>query len=64
LREADTSTDPHERKQLRKGAKRWSLRADMLERLARSFRKRAALDEASKQYQRDKAPIVASGSPD
>jgi hypothetical protein len=36
----------------------------MLERLARSFRKRAALDEASKQYQRDKAPIVASGSPD
>ena len=55
LREADSSTDPHERKQLRKGAKRWSLRADMLERLARSFRKRAALDEASRQYHRDKA---------
>ena len=55
LREADTSTDPYERRQLRKGAKRWSLRADMLERLARSFRKRAALDEASRQYRRNKA---------
>ena len=55
LREADTSTDPHERKQLRRGAKRWLLRADMLERLARSFSKRAALDEASRQYHRDKA---------
>ena len=55
LREADTSTDPYERRQLRKGAKRWSLRADMLERLARSFRKRAALDEASRQYHREKA---------
>lgn len=55
LREADTSTDPYERRQLRKGAKRWSLRADMLERLARSFRKRAALDEASRQYRHNKA---------
>ena len=55
LQEADTSTDPRERKQLRRGAKRWSLRADMLERLAKSFRKRAALDEASRQYHRDKA---------
>lgn len=55
LQDADTSTDPHERKQLRRGAKRWSLRADMLERLAKSFRKRAALDEASRQYHRDKA---------
>ena len=55
LREADTSTDLHERKQLRRGAEQWSLRADMLERLARSFRKRAALDEASRQYHRDKA---------
>ena len=55
LREADISTDPHERKQLRRVAKRWSLRADMLERLARSFSKRAALDEASRQYRRDKA---------
>jgi hypothetical protein len=55
LREADISTDPHERNQLRRGAKRWSLRADMLERLAKSFRKRATLDEASRQYHRDKA---------
>ena len=55
LRDADTATDPHVRTQLRRGAKRWSLRADMLERLARSFRKRAALDEASRQYHRDKA---------
>ena len=55
LQEADTSTNRHERKQLRRGAKRWSLRADMLERLARSFSKRAALDEASRQYRRDKA---------
>ena len=53
LQEADTSTDPLERKQLRRGAKRWSLRADMLERLAKSFTKRAALDEASRQYRRD-----------
>ena len=58
LQEADTSTDPHQRKQLRWGAKRWSLRADMLERLAKSFRKRAALDEASRQYHRDKARHV------
>ena len=55
LQEADTSTDPHQRKQLKGGAQRWSLRADMLERLAKSFRKRAALDEASRQYHRDKA---------
>ena len=55
LQEADTATDPQERKQLRRGAKRWSLRADMLERLAKSFRKRAALDEASRKYQRDNA---------
>ena len=55
LREADTSTDPYERKQLRRGARRWSLRADMLQRLAKSFSKRAALDEASRQYRRDKA---------
>lgn len=55
LRDADTATDSHERKQLRMGAKRWSLRADMLERLAKSFRKRADLDEASRQFHRDKA---------
>lgn len=54
LQEADIA-DPHDREQLRRGAKRWSLRADMLDRLAKSFRKRAALDEASKQYRRDKA---------
>ena len=54
LQDAGTSTNPQERKQLRRGAKRWSLRADMLERLAKSFRKRAALDEASRQYHRDK----------
>ena len=53
LQDADTSTDPHERKQLRRGAKRWSLRADMLERLAKSFKKRAALDEASRKYRRE-----------
>ena len=47
--------DPHDREQLRRGAKRWSLRADMLDRVTKSFRKRAALDEASKQYHRDKA---------
>ncbi len=55
LQESDISTDLHERKQLRRGAKRWSLRADMLERLAKSFSKRVALDEASRQYHRDKA---------
>ena len=53
MQDADTSTDPHERKQLRRGAKRWSLRADMLERLAKSFKKRAALDEASRKYRRE-----------
>ena len=54
LQAADIAS-PHERKQLRRGAKRWLLRAEMLERLAKSFRKRAALDEASRQYHRDKA---------
>ena len=54
LEDANNSTDPHERKQLRKASKRWLLRADMLERMTKSFRKRAALDEASKQYHRDR----------
>ena len=51
---------PHERKRLTKGAEQWSLRAEMLARIAKSFRKRAALDEASRQYHRDKA---RQGSP-
>ena len=54
LQEAEKSIDPDERKQLRWGAARLSLRADMLTRLAKSFEKRAALDEESRQYRREK----------
>lgn len=54
LQEADIAR-PHERKQLRSDAEWWSLRAELLARLAKSVRKRAALDEASRQYHRDKA---------
>jgi hypothetical protein len=54
LQEADLA-DGREGKQLRTRAKGWSLRAVMLERLAKSFSKRAALDEASRQYRHDKA---------
>ena len=57
LKEADIANQ-HEREQLRRTAERWSLRAELLERLAKSFRKRAALDEASRQYHRDKARQV------
>lgn len=65
LQDADTSTDSHDRKQLRRGAKRWSLRADMLERLAKSFAKRALLDEASRQFQRENARHdIRPGRPD
>ena len=59
LQDADTA-EPRQRKWLIKGAERWTLRADMLARMAKSFRKRAALDEASRQYHRDKA---RQGSP-
>ena len=55
LLEADASIDPHERKQLHQDAKWWSRRAEMLQRVAKSISKRAALDEGSRQYHRDKA---------
>jgi len=54
LLEASVSTDRDERKLLRRSADRWSQRANMLERLARSFQKRAALDEGSREYQRER----------
>ena len=54
LQAAGTAADPHERRQFREGAERWLLRAAMLDRLVKSFRKRAALDEASRRYRREK----------
>jgi len=58
LLEASTSTDRHERKHLELSAERWSQRAAMLERMKRSFRKRAALDEASHEFKRDRVPTT------
>jgi len=55
LLKATSSTDRDERKSLRRSANRWSQRANMLDRLAKSFLKRTQLDEASRQYQRDRA---------
>jgi hypothetical protein len=54
LKNAATSTDRKARKQLRLSAERWTRRGNMLERIVKSFRKRAALDEASKQYRRNR----------
>lgn len=51
---ASNTSDLYERRRLIKGAKSWSLRADMFDRIGKSFRKRAALDEASRRYRRDK----------
>ena len=50
LQNAAASPDRKNRRQLKLSAAQWTLRGDMLERIAKSFRKRAALDEASKQY--------------
>jgi hypothetical protein len=58
LLEASTSTDRHERKHLERSAERWSQRAAMLERMKKSFRKRAALDDASREFQRDRLPTT------
>lgn len=41
----------NERLQLERSAQAWTLRADMLNRLNKSFEKRAALDRASRQYE-------------
>ena len=54
LQNATTSTDRKDRRQLKLSAERWTRRGDMLERIVKSFRKRAALDEASEQYRRDR----------
>lgn len=54
LQDAAISTNRNERKRLRLSAKRWTRRGDMLERIVKSFRKRASLDEASRQYRRDR----------
>ena len=45
----------NQRLQLERSAQTWTLRADMLNRLNKSFEKRAALDRASKQYEADHA---------
>jgi hypothetical protein len=57
LRNAATSTNRKERKELRLSAERWTRRGDTLERIVKSFRKRVLLDEASREYRRrDRLP--------
>jgi hypothetical protein len=41
----------NERLALERSAEAWTLRAELLERIARSFEKRRALDEASRRYE-------------
>jgi predicted RNA polymerase sigma factor len=43
----------NQRLRLEQSAHGWTLRADMLDRLNKSFEKRAALDRASRQYKTD-----------
>lgn len=56
LQHASTSTAGNERKRFERSAETWSQRADMLERVERSFKKRAALDEASREFRRENGP--------
>jgi hypothetical protein len=43
----------NERLTLERSAQAWTLRAELLERVERSFEKRRALEEASRQYEAD-----------
>ena len=53
LQQASISSAGNERRRFERSAETWSRRADMLERVEKSFKKRAALDEASKAYRRE-----------
>lgn len=53
LLEAVVTMTTNQRLRLEQSAHSWTLRADMLDRLNKSFEKRAALDRASRQYKRD-----------
>ena len=52
LLEASTLVAANERRRFERSAESWSQRADLLGRVETSFKKRAALDEASRQYER------------
>ena len=47
----------NERLTLERSAQAWTLRAELLERVERSFEKRRALEEASRQYEADHVRI-------
>lgn len=51
LLEAVTIITANQRLRLERSAQSWTIRADLLDRLDKSFEKRSALDRASKQYE-------------
>jgi hypothetical protein len=53
LLEAVTMVTANQRRHLERSAESWTVRADLLDRLNKSFEKRGALDRASKQYEID-----------
>ena len=53
LLEAVTVATANQRRRLEHSAQSWTIRADLLDRLSKSFEKRGALDRASKQYEVD-----------
>ena len=55
LLEAVTIITANQRLRLERSAQSWTVRADLLDRLDKSFEKRCALDRASKQYEIDRA---------
>lgn len=57
LLQAVTVMTANQRLRLEESARSWTLRADMLDRLNKSFEKRAALDHASRQYETDSVRI-------
>lgn len=53
LLEAVTMVTANQKRRLERSAESWTVRADLLGRLNKSFEKRGALDRASKQYEID-----------
>ena len=53
LLEAVTVVTANQRRRLEHSAQSWTIRADLLDRLHKSFEKRGALDRESKQYEID-----------
>jgi len=53
LLESVAMVTANERLALERSAEKWSLRADLLERIDKSFEKRRVLDQASRQYEID-----------